>query len=65
MDIRPIRTDEDHRAALAEIACLGAREGTERATSSMCCSALVDLYETKRWLVLTGATEPPAGRPEV
>jgi HTH-type transcriptional regulator / antitoxin HigA len=30
MNIRPIRTDEDHRAALAEIeACWGAPEGTE------------------------------------
>ena len=30
MDIRPIRTDEDHRAALAEIdACWGAPEGSE------------------------------------
>jgi HTH-type transcriptional regulator/antitoxin HigA len=28
MDIRPIRTDKDHRAALAEIdACWGATEG--------------------------------------
>jgi antitoxin component HigA of HigAB toxin-antitoxin module len=30
MEIRPIRTDNDHRAALAEIdACWGAAEGTE------------------------------------
>jgi HTH-type transcriptional regulator/antitoxin HigA len=30
MDIRPIRTDQDHRAALAAIeACWGAPEGTE------------------------------------
>ena len=30
MDIRPIRTDEDHREALAAIeACWGAPEGTE------------------------------------
>ncbi len=30
MDIRPIRTDEDHRAALAEIEALwGAPEGSE------------------------------------
>jgi hypothetical protein len=33
MEIRPIRTDKDHRAALAEIeASWGAREGTEQAT---------------------------------
>jgi hypothetical protein len=32
MDIRPIRSDEDHRAALAEIeACWGAPEGSEAA----------------------------------
>jgi HTH-type transcriptional regulator/antitoxin HigA len=30
MEIRPIRTDQDHRAALAEIdACWGAIEGSE------------------------------------
>jgi len=30
MDIRPIRTDQDHRAALAAIeACWGAPEGAE------------------------------------
>ena len=30
MDIRPIRTDQDHRAALAAIdACWGAPEGSE------------------------------------
>jgi HTH-type transcriptional regulator/antitoxin HigA len=30
MEIRPIRTDKDHRAALAEIdACWGAPEGTD------------------------------------
>jgi HTH-type transcriptional regulator/antitoxin HigA len=34
MEIRPIRTDEDHRAALAEIeACWGAPEGTEEGDS--------------------------------
>jgi len=50
MDIRPIRTDEDHRAALAEIeACWGAREGTEEGDKLDVLLALVDIYETKRW----------------
>lgn len=39
MDIRPIRTDEDHRAALAEIEACWVRGRAPRwATSSMCCS---------------------------
>jgi HTH-type transcriptional regulator/antitoxin HigA len=46
MDIRPIRTDEDHRAALATIeACWGAAEG-DRLDLLL---ALVDIYETRRW----------------
>lgn len=50
VDIRPIRTDEDHRAALAEIeACWGAPEGTEAGDRLDVLLALVDLYETKRW----------------
>jgi HTH-type transcriptional regulator/antitoxin HigA len=50
MEIRPIRTDEDHRAALAEIeACWGAREGTEMGDKLDVLLALVDAYEEKRW----------------
>jgi HTH-type transcriptional regulator / antitoxin HigA len=50
MDIRPIRTDEDHRAALAEIeACWGAPEGTEEGDRLDVLLALVELYEAKRW----------------
>jgi HTH-type transcriptional regulator/antitoxin HigA len=50
MDIRPIRTDEDHRAALAEIdACWGAPEGTEEGDKLNVLLALVELYEAKRW----------------
>jgi HTH-type transcriptional regulator / antitoxin HigA len=50
MDIRPIRTDKDHRAALAEIeACWGAREGTEEGDRLDVLLALVDIYEAKRW----------------
>jgi HTH-type transcriptional regulator / antitoxin HigA len=54
MDIRPIRTDEDHRAALAEIdACWGASEGSEEGDRLEVLVLLVDLYEAKRWPVET------------
>jgi HTH-type transcriptional regulator/antitoxin HigA len=50
MEIRPIRTDKDHRAALAEIdACWGAPEGTEEGDKLDVLLALVDAYEEKRW----------------
>ena len=49
MEIRPIRTDKDHRAALAEIdACWGAREGTEQGDRLDVLLALVDIYKAKR-----------------
>jgi HTH-type transcriptional regulator / antitoxin HigA len=52
MDIRPIRTDEDHRAALAEIeACWGAPEGTEAGDRLDVLVALVESYEARRWPV--------------
>jgi len=50
MDIRPIRTEKDHRAALAEIeACWGAPEGTEKGDRLDVLLALVDIYEARRW----------------
>ena len=50
MDIRPIRTDQDHRAALAEIdACWGAPEGTEEGDKLDVLVALVESYEVRRW----------------
>ena len=50
MDIRPIRADEDHRAALAEIeACWGAPEGTEAGDKLDVLVALVESYEARRW----------------
>ena len=50
MDIGPIRTDEDHRAALAEIeAYWGAPEGTEEGDKLDVLLALVNIYETTRW----------------
>ena len=50
MEIRPIRSDDDHRAALAEIeVCWGAPEGTEMGDKLDVLLALVDAYEEKRW----------------
>jgi HTH-type transcriptional regulator/antitoxin HigA len=50
MEIRPIRTDEDHRAALAEIeAFWGAPEGTVMGDKLDVLLALVDAYEERRW----------------
>jgi HTH-type transcriptional regulator/antitoxin HigA len=50
VNIRPIRTDQDHRAALAEIeACWGAPEGTEEGDRLDVLVALVEGYEAKRW----------------
>jgi HTH-type transcriptional regulator/antitoxin HigA len=50
MEIRPIRTDQDHRDALAEIdACWGAAEGTEEGDRLDVLLALVEIYEAKRW----------------
>ena len=50
MEIRPIRTDEDHRAALAEIEALwGAPEGTEEGDKLDVLVTLVEMYEAKRW----------------
>jgi HTH-type transcriptional regulator / antitoxin HigA len=50
MDIRPIRTDKDHRAALAEIdACWAAPEGTDEGDRLDVLLALVEIYEAKRW----------------
>jgi HTH-type transcriptional regulator/antitoxin HigA len=50
MEIRPIRTDHDHRAALAEIdACWGAIEGSEQGDKLDVLVALVESYEATRW----------------
>jgi HTH-type transcriptional regulator / antitoxin HigA len=60
MDIRPIRTDADHRAALAEIeACWGAPEGSEKGDRLDVLLALVDLYEARRWPMETGKRFDP------
>jgi len=50
MDIRPIRTDEDHRAALAAIDALwGAPEGTEDGDKLDVLATLVEAYENIHW----------------
>jgi HTH-type transcriptional regulator / antitoxin HigA len=50
MEIRLIRTDKDHRAALAEIdACWGAAEGSEEGDRLDVLLALVEIYEARRW----------------
>jgi HTH-type transcriptional regulator / antitoxin HigA len=53
MDIRPIRTDDDHRAALAEIeACWDAPEGSEAGDRLDVLVTLVEDYETRRWPIV-------------
>src|ERR1051326_2025262 len=50
MDIRPIRTDEDHRAALAAIeTCWGAPEGSPAGDKLEVLVTLVESYEARRW----------------
>jgi HTH-type transcriptional regulator / antitoxin HigA len=60
MDVRPIRNDKDHRAALAEIdACWGAAEGTEEGDKLDVLLALVEIYEAKRWPIeVDGGFDP-------
>jgi HTH-type transcriptional regulator/antitoxin HigA len=50
MDIRPIRTDDDHRRALAEIEKLwGAAVGTPEGDKLDVLVSLVETYEERRW----------------
>ena len=50
MEIRPIRTDEEHRAALEQIEALwGAAEGTPEGDRLDVLSTLVEVYEDRRW----------------
>lgn len=61
MEIRPIRTDEDHRAALAAIeACWGAPEGTEDGDRLDVLLALVDIYEARSMRQGVGRSKPTA-----
>lgn len=55
MDIRPIRTEDDHRAAVAEIARLwDASEGSADADKLDVLATLVDAYELRRWPTAPG-----------
>jgi HTH-type transcriptional regulator/antitoxin HigA len=60
MDIRPIRTDGDHRAALAEIELLwGAPRGTDAGDKLDVLVTLVEAYETNRWPIeIEGKFDP-------
>ena len=61
MDIRPIRTDEDPRAALAAIeACWGAPVGTEEGDKLDVLLALVDVYESRRWPIAIDESFDPS-----
>ena len=52
MDIRPIRNDEGHRAALLEIERLwNAAEGSEESDKLDILATLVERYEEQRWPV--------------
>jgi HTH-type transcriptional regulator/antitoxin HigA len=53
MEIRPIRNDEDHEAALREIERLwNAAEGTEDADKLDILATLVEKYEESRWPIV-------------
>lgn len=52
MQIHPIRTEEDHRAALVEIEKLwGAEEGSQDGDRLEVLAMLVEAYEDRRWPV--------------
>jgi HTH-type transcriptional regulator / antitoxin HigA len=60
METGPIRTDKDHRAALAEIeACWGAPEGAVQGDRLDVLVALVEIYEARRWPVEMGKSFDP------
>jgi len=50
MEIRPIRTDAEHEAALREIEALwGATEGSAEGDRLEVVATLVEVYEDRRW----------------
>ena len=52
MEIKPIKTDRDHRAAVEEIERLwGAADGTPEGDRLDVLATLVDAYEDRRWPV--------------
>jgi len=60
MEIRPIRTEKEHRKALAEIeTCWGARAGTAAGDRLDLLLALVEIYEARRWPIDKSAQFDP------
>ena len=60
MNIRPIRTDEEYRAALAVIdACWGAPAGSEAGDTLDVLATLVEAYEVRRWPLDSSARFDP------
>lgn len=60
MNVRPIRTDKEHRASLREIEALwGAVEGSAEGDKLDLLLALVEIYEAKRWLIDSGEDFDP------
>ena len=60
MDIRPIRTDKEHQAALTAIESIwGAPEGTEEGDKLDVLLALVEIYEARRWPIEINETFDP------
>jgi HTH-type transcriptional regulator/antitoxin HigA len=60
MQIAPIRSADDHRAALAEIEALwGATEGSDEGDRLDAIIALVDSYEARRWPLDVDASFDP------
>jgi len=58
MQIRPIQTDKDHRAALAEIEKLwGASIGTPEGDKLDTLATLVETYEERRWPLSRQSTD--------
>jgi HTH-type transcriptional regulator/antitoxin HigA len=59
MDIKPIRNDDDHRAALQEIDRLwGVKEGTEDGDKLDILATLVEKYEDVRWPIEAAEWHP-------
>jgi HTH-type transcriptional regulator/antitoxin HigA len=60
MNVRPIRSDADHRAALREIeSCWGAAPGTPKGDRLDVLVTLVESYEARRWPIGEGIRFDP------
>jgi antitoxin component HigA of HigAB toxin-antitoxin module len=65
MDIPPIKTDEDHSAALREIEALwGAEEGTPEGDRLNLLTNLVEAFEERRWAAVQSLIELGGSDPE-